>query len=432
MRLLNFKHLNFQSLSIVNCHVNKRLFSSQKRSDPLRILFCGSDDFSVTSLKALHEEYKTNNESVATIDVVCRPSKRVGRGLKTIREVPIAQVARNLALPVHEIDTFTGWTPPSSPSDGMPINLIIAVSFGLLVPPRILDGAKYAGFNVHPSLLPDFHGPAPLHHTLLENCSRTGVTLQTMHPRHFDQGAILDQTPFPGFEHGCTTTPELSSKMGPVGAAMLLKAIRNRSFVPPLEIKGWAHQHLHHQKSNHDDNNGNKNELLIRAAPKITAEDSHIDWSTWSAEEILRKQRIVGHLWNSIYQLGLRKNETQTRQRRIIWSTGFKKAPPASSLQGSFPPSSSVSSSSSNAGTLSSPSLSSQLPNQSSASLINITTKDGQVLQAERVTLDGERERDAGPAVVSLLGSKGKLKNEEKASVGVGESEDRDQSIRLE
>ena len=53
---------------------------------PLRILFCGSDHFSATSLKALYQEHQHNQASVASIDVVCRKDKRVGRGLKTIRE----------------------------------------------------------------------------------------------------------------------------------------------------------------------------------------------------------------------------------------------------------------------------------------------------------------------------------------------------------
>lgn len=41
---------------------------------------------------------------------------------------------------------------------GKEINIVIAVSFGLLVPPRILSGAKYGGLNVHPSMLPEY-GP---------------------------------------------------------------------------------------------------------------------------------------------------------------------------------------------------------------------------------------------------------------------------------
>jgi methionyl-tRNA formyltransferase len=39
--------------------------------------------------------------------------------------------------------------------DDEPINLIVAVSFGLFVPPRLLNAAKYGGLNLHPSLLPE-------------------------------------------------------------------------------------------------------------------------------------------------------------------------------------------------------------------------------------------------------------------------------------
>ena len=44
--------------------------------------------------------------------------------------------------------------PPTS--EGSAINLIVAVSFGLFVPRRILEGAKYGGLNVHPSILPEY------------------------------------------------------------------------------------------------------------------------------------------------------------------------------------------------------------------------------------------------------------------------------------
>ena len=65
--------------------VARRLYSSGSY-DPLRILFCGSDDFSIASLKALHAYHLKQPHRIASIDVVCRPGKRVGRGLKQIRE----------------------------------------------------------------------------------------------------------------------------------------------------------------------------------------------------------------------------------------------------------------------------------------------------------------------------------------------------------
>lgn len=69
-----------------------RVFSSAllarklSHHEPLRILFCGSDDFSCASLRALAQEKDSRPESIDSIDVLCRPGKRTGRSLKHIRE----------------------------------------------------------------------------------------------------------------------------------------------------------------------------------------------------------------------------------------------------------------------------------------------------------------------------------------------------------
>ena len=65
--------------------IRRRPFAA-KAYEPLRILFCGADEFSIASLKALNEEHLSRPDRIASIDVVCRPGKRVGRGLKQIRE----------------------------------------------------------------------------------------------------------------------------------------------------------------------------------------------------------------------------------------------------------------------------------------------------------------------------------------------------------
>src|SRR5215469_11147755 len=99
-----------------------------KSSEPLRILFCGADNFSVASLQALEHEKRTNPSLIQSIDVVCRPDKRTGRGLKHLRQgqfphilalsiqsptdkptVPIKPMAQALNLPLHEIDSANTW-----------------------------------------------------------------------------------------------------------------------------------------------------------------------------------------------------------------------------------------------------------------------------------------------------------------------------------
>ncbi|KAF2840836.1 putative methionyl-tRNA formyltransferase, partial [Patellaria atrata CBS 101060] len=257
---------------------------STREVDPLRILFCGSDDFSIASLRAVHHEHIARPDTIASIDVVCRPGKRTGRGLKQIREVPIKHAAQELELPVHKIDTFTGWTPPKVHDEN--INLIIAVSFGLFVPPRILNGAKYGGLNVHPSLLPDLRGAAPIHHALLRGDRKFGISVQTLHPKRFDHGVILAQTPYPGFDVTGSenfSAAELEANLAPIGGDMLVQTLRESLFVPPLQDLGWFQ--------------GDSSGVEFTHAPKITSGDKQVDWTTWSAEKILRYLRVLGSLW---------------------------------------------------------------------------------------------------------------------------------------
>ncbi|GBF61724.1 methionyl-tRNA formyltransferase [Trichophyton mentagrophytes] len=281
-----------------------RHYSSAKACDPLRILFCGSDEFSIASLNALYNERVESPDTIASIDVVCRPGKPVGRAMKTIREVPIKAAANELSLPIHELDTFTKWTPPKP--QGEPINLIIAVSFGLFIPPRILKGAKYGGLNVHPSLLPDFRGAAPLHHTLLAGDKTTGVTLQTLDSAKFDHGLILDQTPAPGFpipDPDSCDLPRLLKLASTMGAEMLINGIRNRLFVPPLNpiIKQTT-----------------SDERELRPASKIKPENRHISWSSWSWDAIRRHQIVLGALWSTAATSPTTPGEEHLVQRKRI------------------------------------------------------------------------------------------------------------------
>ena len=66
--------------------LKRRSFATKSHLESLRILFCGSDDFSIASLRKLHKEHQQDNDLIASIDVVCRPGKPVGRGRKIIRE----------------------------------------------------------------------------------------------------------------------------------------------------------------------------------------------------------------------------------------------------------------------------------------------------------------------------------------------------------
>ncbi|PSR97632.1 formyl transferase, partial [Coniella lustricola] len=230
--------------------------TTRTRSEPLRILFCGSDNFSCASLSALHNLHKANPSLIESIDVLVRPGKPAGRGLTRIAVGPLYHLAESLALPIHQRDTFTGWDLPlpgrvthpktgvktifPHPTSTLPhrpystFNLLIAVSFGLFVPPRILNRLRYGGLNIHPSLLPDLRGPAPIQWSILARRACTGVTLQTLHPTEYDNGHILKQTPPPGLlmpENA--TTPSLLALLAREGATLLTSALQQGLHVPP-------------------------------------------------------------------------------------------------------------------------------------------------------------------------------------------------------
>ncbi|KAM0287210.1 hypothetical protein ACHAQH_000524 [Verticillium albo-atrum] len=252
----------------------------------------GTHEFSIAALRALHEEHLRKPSLIESLDVVIRPGKPTGRGLRTIRQVPIKSTAQDLGLPIHEINTFTGWAP------SFDINLIIAVSFGLLVPPRLLRLAGYGGLNLHPSLLPDLRGPAPLHHTLLQNRPFTGVTLQTLHESKFDHGTILAQTPLPGIRvPPGTNLQDLHGIITPPAAEMLVQGLRDGLHVPPLRSAGWtpSEQHL----------------VGLRHAPKLTKQHKQILWREWAADDFIRHENVLGPLWSEL--------QTRKGRKRVIF-----------------------------------------------------------------------------------------------------------------
>jgi hypothetical protein len=74
-----------RSFSSIQHYKSPSSSAVRSHDEPLRILFCGSDSFSCTTLQALHQEYQRSSSNIASIDVVCRQGKPCGRGLKSVR-----------------------------------------------------------------------------------------------------------------------------------------------------------------------------------------------------------------------------------------------------------------------------------------------------------------------------------------------------------
>ena len=148
-----------------------------------------------------------------------------------------------------------------------------------------------------------------MHHTLLSRSRLTGVTIQTLHPEYFDQGKIIRQTPAPGFEHDCENVKQLSQRLAPKGADLLLDCIVNYLYLDDLATP---------RSPGSLDNSNVRDLTKARPAPKITAADRFLDWTHWTGEEIIRRHQVIGPLWSLIPV-----DDHSHSYRRIIWSTGF-------------------------------------------------------------------------------------------------------------
>ncbi|XP_034039877.1 methionyl-tRNA formyltransferase, mitochondrial isoform X3 [Thalassophryne amazonica] len=169
-----------------------------------KILFFGSDHFAVESLKTLMSSRRSAEGLVEALEVVSLPG-----------DVPVKRFAQENHLPVH--------TWPPEVTEGQ-FDAGVVVSFGCLIPKRLIQQFPYGILNVHPSLLPRWRGPAPVVHTIMHGDIITGVTIMQIVPRRFDVGPILNQEVHE-VPRDCTAD-ELGRDLAIKGAHLLIETLK--------------------------------------------------------------------------------------------------------------------------------------------------------------------------------------------------------------
>lgn len=213
----------------------------------MKVIFMGTPDFAVYSLKALLEKHE-----VAA--VVTQPDKPKGRG-KKMQFPPVKEVAL-----AHGIEVLQ----PEKVRDAAVVeqlrsygaDLIAVTAFGQLLPESILNMPKYGCINVHGSLLPEYRGAAPMQRAIIDGKKITGITTMFM-AKGMDTGDMLLKTeveilPTDNFE-------TLHDKMAAAGAQLLLDTIDGLEAGTITRIP--------------------QDDALATYAPMIHKETGHIDWS---------------------------------------------------------------------------------------------------------------------------------------------------------
>jgi methionyl-tRNA formyltransferase len=186
-----------------------------KNSMKPKIVFFGTPEFARDILRDIHEEFEV-------VGVVTSPDAPVGRK-RVITPTPVKEFALE-----KEYDVFTPAKLKKNPEfletlQKFQPDLMVVVAYGLIIPKSYLDAFPGKWINIHPSILPQYRGPAPMHAPLLNGDSRTGTSIMIMDHK-MDHGPILAQALIPIEED--TMFTELSDQLRELSSDLLLTVTR--------------------------------------------------------------------------------------------------------------------------------------------------------------------------------------------------------------
>ena len=180
----------------------------------MKILFMGTPDFAVFSLKALVEA----GEEV--IGVVTQPDKPKGRGY-TLTPPPVKVYATERGLPVWQPTTLRDESFAELLAELAP-DLIAVVAYGKILPENVIKFPKYGCVNVHGSLLPEYRGAAPMQRAIIDGKSTTGITTMYMDVG-LDTGDMILKGEIAIEDSDNFET--VHDKLGALGAELLVKTV---------------------------------------------------------------------------------------------------------------------------------------------------------------------------------------------------------------
>lgn len=226
----------------------------------MRLVFCGTPQFAVPSLKSLLAQ-----SDVEILAVITQPDRPSGRG-RQVSFSPVKQTALKAGLPIHQ--------PPKirAPEfqqvlQQLEPDAIVIIAYGQIIPARLLPIPKLGWINLHGSLLPKYRGAAPIQWSIANGESITGLTTMRIDAGMDTGDTLLQQEISIGAKE---TTPELAARMSEAGAPLMLNTLR-----------GLASGTIPPRPQNHD---------LASNAPLLKKEDGRIDWRQ-SAQQIFNRLR---------------------------------------------------------------------------------------------------------------------------------------------
>jgi len=215
----------------------------------LRIVFCGTPEFALPSLRRLIAE-----PDFEIAGVVTQPDRPRGRG-REIQSSPVKQTAVAAGIPVYQPEKIKSDEAYEHLKRLAP-DAVVIIAYGQIVSQRLIDIPRLGWINVHGSLLPKYRGAAPIHWAIVNGERRTGLTTMRI-DAGLDTGPMLlkYETEIGADE----TAPDLTVRLAEAGGPLVVETLRrlDRGEVAPVA----------------QDNS------QATFAPILKKDDGRIDWS---------------------------------------------------------------------------------------------------------------------------------------------------------
>ena len=180
----------------------------------MNIVFMGTPDFAVPSLKAIIDRYGVKA-------VFTQPDKPKGRG-KSVSMSPVKEEALKHNIPVFQPKRLRRDEELINQLKGMELDFIIVVAYGQILSKEVLDIPKYGCINLHGSLLPKYRGAAPIHYAIMKGETESGNTTMLM-DEGLDTGDMLLKNVVKIDEN--MTTAQLHDELMTSGAELLINTL---------------------------------------------------------------------------------------------------------------------------------------------------------------------------------------------------------------
>jgi methionyl-tRNA formyltransferase len=213
----------------------------------MRIVFMGTPDFAIPSLRILVEH------GYPVVGVVTAPDRPAGRGLQ-LRPSPVKEYALSQGLKVLQPEKLRDPDFQAELSALAP-DLAVVVAFRML-PEAVWRMPRLGTFNLHASLLPDYRGAAPINWAVINGERRSGATTFFL-DKAIDTGQILLQQPLDIPDDW--SAGDLHDQLMVMGADLVLKTVQG---IEAGDIQPYPQDET----------------VIQHAAPKIFKEHCRIDW----------------------------------------------------------------------------------------------------------------------------------------------------------